>query len=131
MRGTVYPDGPWGPDSHIQWGAILYDWLGQGEPFTFHWKQDANGRWVEGPQRDKQLPRIPSLPLNARNAAAILKQLGGPEAPEGLAGRPAAHVSHRSRPGHARHGRAERRTRRDASQRHRRDPRAAKNPTSW
>ncbi len=39
--GTVYPDGPWGPDSHIQWGAILYDWLGQGEPFTFHWKQQA------------------------------------------------------------------------------------------
>jgi len=41
----------------------------------------ANGQWVEGPQRDKQLPRIPSLPLSARNAAAILKQLGGPEAP--------------------------------------------------
>ncbi len=82
VRGKVYPDGPWGPDSHIQWGAILYDWLGQGEPFTFHWKQDANGHWVEGPQRDKQLPRIPSLPLSARNAAAILKQLGGPEAPK-------------------------------------------------
>ncbi len=81
VRGSVYPDGPWGPESHIQWGAILYDWLGQGEPFTFHWKQDASGRWVEGSQRDKQLPRIPSLPLNARNAAAILKQMGGPEAP--------------------------------------------------
>ena len=77
VRGKVYPDGPWGPESHIQWGAILYDWLGQGEPFTFHWKQDANGRWVEGPQRDKQLPRIPSLPLSARNAAAILKQAAG------------------------------------------------------
>jgi N-acetylated-alpha-linked acidic dipeptidase len=82
LRGKVYPDGPWGPESAIQWGAILYDWLGQGEPFTFHWKQDADGRWVEGPQRDKQLPRIPSLPLNARNAAAILKNMGGPEAPK-------------------------------------------------
>ena len=81
-RGPVYPDGPWGPESHIQWGAILYDWLGQGEPFTFHWKQQPDGRWVEGPERDKQLPRIPSMPLNARNAAAILKQLGGPEAPK-------------------------------------------------
>ncbi len=80
--GPVYPNGPWGPDSHIQWGAILYDWLGQGEPFTFHWKQQPDGRWVEGPKRDKQLPRIPSMPLNERNAAAILKQMGGPVAPK-------------------------------------------------
>jgi N-acetylated-alpha-linked acidic dipeptidase len=80
--GPVYPNGPWGPESHIQWGAILYDWLGQGEPFTFHWKRQPDGSWAEGPVRDKQLPRIPSMPLNERNAAAILKQLGGPEAPE-------------------------------------------------
>jgi N-acetylated-alpha-linked acidic dipeptidase len=80
--GAVYPDGPWGPDSHIQWGAILYDWLGQGEPFTFHWKRQADGTWAEGPQRDKQLPKIPSMPLNERNAAAILRRLGGPEAPK-------------------------------------------------
>lgn len=81
-QGTVYPAGPWGPDSHIQWGAILYDWLGQGEPFTFHWKQRPDGRWAEGPVRDKQLPRIPSMPLNERNAAAILKHMGGPVAPD-------------------------------------------------
>jgi N-acetylated-alpha-linked acidic dipeptidase len=82
LRGKVYPDGPWGPESNTQWGAIIYDWLGQGEPFTFHWKQQPDGGWVEGPQRDKQLPRIPSMPLNSRNAAAILKNLGGPEAPK-------------------------------------------------
>ncbi len=81
-QGTVYPDGPWGPDSHIQWGAILYDWLGQGEPFTFHWQRQPDGRWMEGPVRDKQLPRIPSMPLNERNAAAILKHMGGPVAPD-------------------------------------------------
>src|SRR5687767_2417951 len=82
QRGTVYPDGPWGPDSHIQWGAIIYDWLGQGEPFTFHWKQQADGSWAEGPARDKQLPKIPSMPLNERNAAEILKHLGGARAPD-------------------------------------------------
>jgi N-acetylated-alpha-linked acidic dipeptidase len=80
--GKVYPDGPWGPDSHIQWGAILYDWLGQGEPFTFHWKEQADGSWTEGPVRDKQLPKIPSMPLSERNAAAILKHLGGARAPD-------------------------------------------------
>ena len=81
-QGTVYPSGPWGPESHIQWGAILYDWLGQGEPFTFHWQQQPDGRWTEGPVRDKQLPKIPSMPLNERNATAILKQMGGPAAPD-------------------------------------------------
>ncbi len=81
-QGTVYPDGPWGPESHIQWGAILYDWLGQGEPFTFHWQQQPDGRWTEGPVRDRQLPKIPSMPLNERNAAEILKQMGGPTAPD-------------------------------------------------
>jgi N-acetylated-alpha-linked acidic dipeptidase len=80
--GPVYPEGPWGPPSHIQWGAILYDWLGQGEPFTFHWTQQPDGSWAEGPERDKQLPRIPSMPLNERNAAKILAHLGGPKAPE-------------------------------------------------
>ncbi|MFM7275347.1 MAG: M28 family peptidase, partial [Gammaproteobacteria bacterium] len=80
-RGPVYPDGPWGPDSHVQWGAILYDWLGPGEPFTFHWKQRPDGSWVEGPLRDKQLPKIPSMPLSPRNAAEILRHLQGPEAP--------------------------------------------------
>ncbi|HWN06238.1 MAG TPA: M28 family peptidase, partial [Steroidobacteraceae bacterium] len=80
--GAVYPKGPWGPESHIQWGAILYDWLGQGEPFTFHWKQQPDGSWTEGPVRDKQLPKIPSMPLNERNAAEILKQLGGARAPD-------------------------------------------------
>ena len=80
--GPVYPKGPWGPDSHIQWGAIIYDWLGQGEPFTFHWKRQADGSWTEGPVRDKQLPKIPSMPLNERNAAEILKHLGGDRAPD-------------------------------------------------
>ena len=81
VHGPVYPHGPWGPESAIQWGAVLYDWLGQGEPFTFHWQKQPDGRWAEGPLRDKQLPRIPSMPLNARNAAQILKHLQGPRRP--------------------------------------------------
>ncbi len=81
VKGKTYPNGPWGPPSHIQWGAILYDWLGQGEPLTFHWTKAANGGWTEGPVRDKQLPRIPSMPLSAANAAVILKQMTGPVAP--------------------------------------------------
>jgi N-acetylated-alpha-linked acidic dipeptidase len=85
-RGPVYPEGPWGPPSHVQWGAIVYDWLGPGEPFTFHWKQGSDGRWYEGPVRDKQLPRIPSMPLSAENAQRILEGMKGKAAPKAWQG---------------------------------------------
>ncbi len=81
-KGEVYPDGPWGPPSHIQWGSIVYDWFGFGiTPFTFHWKQAADGTWVEGPERDPQLPKIPSIPMSYRDAAEILSRLRGPVVP--------------------------------------------------
>jgi N-acetylated-alpha-linked acidic dipeptidase len=85
VRGPVYPEGPWGPASHVQWGAIIYDWLGPGEPLTFHWTR-RGGRWTEGPARDRKLPRIPSLPISHRNAAEILGRLRGPAVPSGWQG---------------------------------------------
>ena len=81
-RGETYPHGPWGPASHIQWGSIVYDWFGFGvTPFTFHWRQAADGTWVEGPDRDRQLPRIPSIPMSYEDAAEILSRLRGPVVP--------------------------------------------------
>jgi len=81
-KGEVYPDGPWGPASHIQWGSIVYDWFGFGvTPFTFHWQQEADGSWTEGPDRDPQLPKIPSIPMSYRDAAEILSRLRGPAVP--------------------------------------------------
>jgi N-acetylated-alpha-linked acidic dipeptidase len=84
-RGDVYPEGPWGPASHIQWGSILYDWLGPGEPFSFHWTKKS-GAWVEGPRRDRQLPKIPSVPMSHEDAAEILSRLRGPAVPSGWQG---------------------------------------------
>jgi N-acetylated-alpha-linked acidic dipeptidase len=81
FRGETYPEGPWGPMSHVQWGAVLYDWLGPGEPFTFHWQRRRDGSWSEGPARDRQLPRIPSLPLSPEDASTILARLRGPAVP--------------------------------------------------
>ena len=31
-KGSVYPKGPWGPESHIQRGGIVYDFLVPGDP---------------------------------------------------------------------------------------------------
>ena len=36
-KGKVYPDGPWGPESHIQRGGIVYDFLVPGDPLTPGW----------------------------------------------------------------------------------------------
>jgi hypothetical protein len=32
------PDGPWGPESHIQRGAITYDFMVPGDPLTPGWE---------------------------------------------------------------------------------------------
>jgi N-acetylated-alpha-linked acidic dipeptidase len=85
-RGETYPEGPWGPMSHVQWGSVVYDWLGVGEPFTFHWTRRRDGTWSEGPVRDRQLPKIPSLPLSPEDAALILSRLRGPVVPAGWQG---------------------------------------------
>jgi N-acetylated-alpha-linked acidic dipeptidase len=85
-RGVTYPDGPFGPPSHIQLGSIVYDWLGPGEPFTFHWQRSRRGGWKEGPVRDRQLPKIPSIPMSYEDAADILSRLAGPVGPAGWQG---------------------------------------------
>ena len=87
FRGETYPQGPWGPPSHIQWGGIVYDWFGFGiTPFTFHWQKQEDGTWVEGPVRDRALPRIPSVPMSHEDASEILRLLNGPAVPEGWQG---------------------------------------------
>ncbi len=36
-KGNVGPDGPWGPEYHIQRGAITYDFIVPGDPLTPGW----------------------------------------------------------------------------------------------
>ncbi len=36
-KGKTYPDGPWGPESHIQRGGIPFDFLVPGDPLTPGW----------------------------------------------------------------------------------------------
>jgi len=40
-RGEVFPRGPWGPESHIQRGAITYDFMVPGDPLTPGLQQEA------------------------------------------------------------------------------------------
>jgi N-acetylated-alpha-linked acidic dipeptidase len=80
-QGDVYPNGPWGPDSHFQRGANVYDFIVPGDPLTPGWASVAGARRIPESQSEI-LPRIPSLPLSFRDAREILQALGGPVRPD-------------------------------------------------
>ncbi len=84
-RGDVYPDGPWGPESHFQRGAVAYDYLVPGDPLTPGWASLPEARRIR-PEESRILPRIPSLPIAWRDALVILKSLKGPVVPRGWQG---------------------------------------------
>ncbi len=79
-KGATYPNGPWGPESHIQRGGVVYDFRVPGDPLTPGWAS------VPGAPRIKaadavSMPKIISVPLSWHDARPILEALGGPVAP--------------------------------------------------
>ena len=80
-RGKVFPDGPWGPESHIQRGAITYDYIVPGDPTTPGWASIPGAKHIP-PQEARSLPKIPALPLSWRDAKPLLENMNGPEAPK-------------------------------------------------
>ncbi len=79
-KGKVYPDGPWGPDTHIQRGGIVYDFMVPGDPLTPGWASLPGAPRIDA--RDAvSLPAIVSAPLSYTDARVILESLGGPEVP--------------------------------------------------
>ena len=84
-KGKVYPDGPWGPASHIQRGGVVYDFMVPGDPLTPGWASVEGARRIDRSEAES-LPRIISAPLSHRDARPILEALGGPMAPKGWQG---------------------------------------------
>jgi N-acetylated-alpha-linked acidic dipeptidase len=80
-RGKVFPDGPWGPESHIQRGAITYDYIVPGDPTTPGWASVPGAKHIS-PEEARSLPKIPALPLSWRDAKPLLENMNGPEAPK-------------------------------------------------
>src|SRR5262245_35670446 len=80
-RGKVFPDGPWGPESHIQRGAITYDYIVPGDPTTPGWASVPGAKHI--PQEEaRSLPKVPALPLSWRDAKPLLENMNGAEAPK-------------------------------------------------
>jgi N-acetylated-alpha-linked acidic dipeptidase len=79
-RGTVFPDGPWGPETHIQHGAITYDFIVPGDPTTPGWASVPGAKRVPLAEA-RSLPKIIALPLSWHDAKPLLERMDGPEAP--------------------------------------------------
>ena len=71
-KGAVYPKGPWGPESHIQRGGIVYDFLVPGDPLTPGWPSVPGARRISKSEA-ASLPAIISAPLSYKDARVILE----------------------------------------------------------
>ena len=79
-KGKVFPEGPWGPETHIQRGAITYDFIVPGDPLTPGWASIPGARRI-APQDAQSLPKIMALPLSWADAKPLIENMGGPVAP--------------------------------------------------
>jgi N-acetylated-alpha-linked acidic dipeptidase len=81
VRGKVFPDGPWGPETHIQRGAITYDFIVPGDPLTPGWASIPGAKRIPESEA-RSLPHIVALPLSWHDAKPLLENMNGPAAPK-------------------------------------------------
>lgn len=84
-QGAVFPDGPWGPETHIQRGAITYDFLQPGDPLTPGYASVPGAKRIPASEA-RSLPKIMGLPLSWHDARPLLENIGGPVAPDSWQG---------------------------------------------
>ncbi len=80
-KGKVFPDGPWGPESHIQRGAITYDFMVPGDPLTPGWASVPGAKQIPIAEA-RSVPKIIALPMSWRDVKPLLENMNGPEAPK-------------------------------------------------
>ncbi|MBZ5647406.1 MAG: M28 family metallopeptidase [Acidobacteriia bacterium] len=80
-KGKVFPDGPWGPETHIQRGAITYDFIVPGDPLTPGWASVEGARRIK-PEEAQSVPKIMAVAMSWHDAKPLLEQMDGPEAPK-------------------------------------------------
>jgi N-acetylated-alpha-linked acidic dipeptidase len=81
VRGKVFPDGPWGPETHIQRGSITYDFIVPGDPLTPGWASIPGAKRIPESEA-RSLPHIVALPLSWHDAKPLLENMDGPTAPK-------------------------------------------------
>jgi N-acetylated-alpha-linked acidic dipeptidase len=79
-QGKVFPDGPWGPETHLQRGAIEYDFQQAGDPTTPGWPSLPGAKHMPAAE-STSVPKIMALPLSWHDAKPLLERMDGPVAP--------------------------------------------------
>ena len=79
-RGEVFPDGPWGPETHFQRGAIEYDYPQIGDPTTPGWPS-LPGSVPHSQHRRLPCPRSWRCHCRGRTPTAA-ENMDGPQAPK-------------------------------------------------
>jgi N-acetylated-alpha-linked acidic dipeptidase len=85
VAGDPFPRGPWRPMTGIQRGSIVFTEIHPGDPLTPGMASTADAKRLESAD-PSSLPHIPTMPINARDAALILTALGGQRVPHGWQG---------------------------------------------
>jgi N-acetylated-alpha-linked acidic dipeptidase len=80
-KGKVDPEGPWGPEYHIQRGAITYDFMVPGDPQTPGWASVPGAKRIPI-EEAVSAPKIMALPLSWHDAKPFLENMDGPSAPK-------------------------------------------------
>jgi N-acetylated-alpha-linked acidic dipeptidase len=84
FRGDVYPKGPWRPDTAVQRGSIQFLPIYPGDPTTpgiAATPDLPSSKRIPADKLQANQPSIPTNPLSYKDAAPILKALGGDESP--------------------------------------------------
>ena len=68
LRRAGYPDGPWGPESHIQRGGIVYDFRVPGDPLTPGWAS------VPGAKRIRAAEAVSLPKISARRSRGAMRR---------------------------------------------------------
>ena len=76
----AFPNGPRGPETHIQRGSITYDFMVPGDPLTPGWASVDGARRLS-PQQAQSLPKIMATVISWHDARPLLEHMGGPAAP--------------------------------------------------
>ena len=84
-KGKVDPDGPWGPEYHIQRGAITYDFMVPGDPTTPGWASVPGAKRIPI-EEAISAPKIMAMPLSWHDAKPLLENMDGPVAPDSWQG---------------------------------------------
>ena len=80
-KGKVDPDGPWGPEYHVQRGAITYDFMVPGDPQTPGWASVPGAKRIPI-EEAVSAPKIMALPISWHDAKPFLQNMDGPAAPK-------------------------------------------------